>query len=197
MYLGKNSTAINWDQSYKNHNYTWTIEGPSPELVSLLCVEMIKPPGLILDIGCGLGNEAVFLSSLGYNVHAIDHSQEAINMCMSRHRGHPVTWRAESVTDVSLQDESVHFANDRGCFHVIPAHLRKEYVDEVYRVLKPNAALLIRGSLVTNDYWDEVSEETIDMYFDEDRFVRGPILPMKIFSETGGIKGNMVSIKKR
>ncbi|MCF6200416.1 MAG: class I SAM-dependent methyltransferase, partial [Hyphomicrobiaceae bacterium] len=46
-----------------------------------------------LDVGCGLGDNAVFIAQNGYEVMAIDLSQSAIDWAQKRFADSPVTFR--------------------------------------------------------------------------------------------------------
>ncbi|MGN0350912.1 MAG: class I SAM-dependent methyltransferase [Roseburia sp.] len=42
-------------------------------------MKYFSPTGNVLDIACGDGRNAIYLAELGYDVHAIDFSEEALN----------------------------------------------------------------------------------------------------------------------
>ena len=42
-------------------------------------MKYFSPAGNVLDIACGDGRNAIYLAGLGYHVHAIDFSEEALN----------------------------------------------------------------------------------------------------------------------
>jgi 2-polyprenyl-3-methyl-5-hydroxy-6-metoxy-1,4-benzoquinol methylase len=55
----------------------WDIARPQPAIVRL--AQSGKIVGTVLDVGCGTGENALYLSSLGHEVTAIDTAQEAID----------------------------------------------------------------------------------------------------------------------
>lgn len=52
-------------------------------IVSRFCDHQNERP-LALDLGCGAGNNALFLAEKGYNVVGVDASQSAISFCQKR-----------------------------------------------------------------------------------------------------------------
>ena len=59
----------------------WDIGRPQGEIIRL--AEKGEIRGVVLDAGCGTGENALFLSDLGYEVTGIDAAGAAIR-CMSR-----------------------------------------------------------------------------------------------------------------
>ena len=59
----------------------WDIGRPQGEIIRLAEEGEIR--GVVLDAGCGTGENALFLSDLGYKVTGIDAAGAAIR-CMSR-----------------------------------------------------------------------------------------------------------------
>ncbi|WP_128895495.1 class I SAM-dependent methyltransferase [Longirhabdus pacifica] len=199
MAVGKKSTAKDWDESYKNKIHSWNIDGPSPELVATIASNpSISRNGTALDLGCGLGNEAMFLAECGLKVYAVDHSEEAIKIAKNNYKqtNGDISWICSSIENLPIADNSIDFVNDRGCFHVISLKDRKTYVNEVLRVLKPNGIFLLRGSSISSDHWEEVNENSIHSLFSPEFFQISPIYSIRIFSDEGGIAGNLVLIKK-
>ncbi len=96
-------------------------------------------PGHALDLGCGRGRNAAFLAGLGCGVDAVDFSAEAIKWAAERAQtaGVPVDFQCCSIFDATLTDGSYDLVYDSGCFHHLPPHWRKDYVELVCRALKP------------------------------------------------------------
>ena len=57
----------------------WNIDIPPYQLVELVDSGKVKPCKTI-DLGCGIGNYAVYLASRGFGVTGIDVSKTAINI---------------------------------------------------------------------------------------------------------------------
>jgi len=65
-------------------------------------------PGRALDLACGLGHDAVWLATRGWNVTAIDVSDVALARAAELARHHDVTidWRCEDLTAISLPPDT-------------------------------------------------------------------------------------------
>ena len=63
-----------WNRIYASGSHVF-----EPAAVLRRNVDLIQTRGLALDIACGTGSNAIFLASLGLNVHAWDISTVAIN----------------------------------------------------------------------------------------------------------------------
>jgi SAM-dependent methyltransferase len=96
-------------------------------------------PGRVLELGCGNGRNASYLAGLGCTVDAVDFSAQAIDWARARAEsdGVPVSFQQCSIFDATVTAGSYDLVYDSGCFHHLPPHRRKDYVDLVHRALKP------------------------------------------------------------
>lgn len=69
---------------HKEKGKAWAGERPSVLLETLLLKYNAKKHSSILEIGCGEGQNALYLISKGFNVRASDVSNEAISWCKER-----------------------------------------------------------------------------------------------------------------
>lgn len=191
-----------WDEAYQTGAYLehWDYRHPSQELVTAVALERIPRGGAVLDIGCGAGREAIFLAQLGFRVIGVDFSRPALAIARQRaaEAGVEVDWRHGDALALPVEDESIDFANDRGCFHVIQREHRERFAREVQRVLKPGGCLLLRGSAVDSAEEDfvKVDAEEVDRYFAAKRFHRGAVAPIRMVSDAGTLEGNIVFLRK-
>ena len=200
--MTENNASQYWEEMYQTGQYLdrWDYNQPSQELVCYIAAGLIPIHGNCLDIGCGAGNEAIFLRQLGYNVTGIDFSANALEIAKERAKikNVNVTWIKRMVTDTGLPGNSFDFINDRACFHHVVESERKLYANEMYRILKPGGRLLIRGSRDGNmQGFLEVNEEAIDKSFDKNSFTRGPVLPVTLIFDTGKLDCNIVVLTKK
>ncbi len=191
-----------WDLAYDSgdHLKHWESPHPALELAAIIAAGLIPPDVRVLDVGCGAGSEAIYLARNGFQVIGVDSSTRAIDLARERAKsaGVEVVFRSADAICLPLDDQSIGFASDRGCFHVIDDDLRPDYARELLRVLKPGASFLLRGA---RDDCDEegvfaVDAETIDRYFGRLGFTHGPIVAIDLVAESGSLPSNMVLLKR-
>lgn len=68
--------AGDWDELYRNHNHQRSSGEPNEVVLAEIAGET---PGRALDVGCGVGNDAIWLASQGWQVTAVDISQAALD----------------------------------------------------------------------------------------------------------------------
>lgn len=135
------------DEIYKNvpiENIPWNIETPPNELVNLIESGKIKPCKTI-DMGCGAGNYALYLSSLGFDVTGIDISLSAIKIANDhamRKGVHSCFIAADVLGDLNEIKETFDFVYDWELLHHIFPKYRQKYVENVYRILNPKGKYL-------------------------------------------------------
>jgi SAM-dependent methyltransferase len=114
-------------------------------LVEAVAQRWIRPPGPILDIGCGAGSNALWLSQNRFRVTGIDLAPVAIDV--ARRRASKARSRAEftvgNILATSYPDTAFAGALDSGCFHSLPVSDRGRYAAEVARLLAPGGSLVI------------------------------------------------------
>ena len=74
--------SVKMDEIYRNvplEEIPWNIETAPDALVELVESGRVKPCKTI-DLGCGTGNYAIYLASIGFDVTGIDISQTAIEI---------------------------------------------------------------------------------------------------------------------
>ncbi|MCY3765112.1 MAG: class I SAM-dependent methyltransferase [Gemmatimonadetes bacterium] len=96
--------------------------------------------GSAIDLGCGIGRNAIYLAKAGFRVDAIDLSRTAITRGrQSAGEGRVrVNFIVGSVFDIPLRENHYDVAYDSGLFHHLPPHRRQTYLDLVRRALKPD-----------------------------------------------------------
>jgi SAM-dependent methyltransferase len=115
----------------------WDIGRPQGEIIRL--AEEGEIQGAVLDAGCGTGENALFLSDLGYEVTGIDAAGAAIRKAKEKSRGRRVPavfleWDALEISGLGKRFDTVI---DCGLFHVFSDEERPLYVDGLSLVLVP------------------------------------------------------------
>ncbi|SHF32810.1 Methyltransferase domain-containing protein [Seinonella peptonophila] len=211
-----------WERVYEDDFYLhWDYGAVTPELVALIAASGLPSKDeTALDIGCGSGYESIFLAQIGFRTIGIDLSKEAIKIAKNNAQQCKldIDFREENVLALELDDESIDFANDRGCFHIISEADRPQYAKELYRVLKPGGKLFIRGlAQLTEEVYQmgkhmlsqlpeldgvippvPISKAMIEECFNPKHFQQGPLLPFVFVGQKQiQFPGHMVVIQKR
>ena len=141
----------------------WHRTEPSPELVAAEATGALGKPGVVVDLGCGLGSELGYLAGRGWHGIGVDLSVPALARARDRHPG--VTFACADVTSLPVRAGSADLLLDRGCFHYLPAGSRGDYAEEAARVLRPGGRLLLRMCLTSAGVPNGLDEQTISATF--------------------------------
>ncbi len=129
-----------WDGFYTDRARPCPFFTPLPDesLAGWVQEQRIRP-GRALDLGCGNGRNAIFLAQLGFTVEGVDYAHQAIDWASERARcaGQAVQWHCSSVFDFRYEAGAYDLVYDSGCFHHLPPHRRRSYVERVSAALKP------------------------------------------------------------
>ena len=138
---------VEMDKIYRNmslEDIPWNIETPPDALVELVESGKVKPCKTI-DFGCGAGNYAIYLASVGFNVTAIDISPSAIQTAKENAKKKRVKCNflvADVLGDLDEVKQTFDFAYDWELLHHTYPEKRKKYVENVYRILNPRGNYL-------------------------------------------------------
>ena len=122
----------------------WNIESPPKGLVELVKNGRVQPCKTI-DMGCGAGNYAIYLASVGFDVTGVDISPSAIALAEANAKEMGVACRlvvADVLGDLGEIAELFEFAYDWSLLHHIFPDKRKQYVETVHRLLVPGGRYL-------------------------------------------------------
>lgn len=127
--------------------HEWTAGTASPELIKLVWEGVLAPGSRVLDVGCGIGSESVFLAVRGMRTSAIDISADAIATAkrLADAYGAEVDFRVADVLKLPYGDREFDVVADQGCFHHMADGERPQYTQEILRVLKPGGMLVLRS----------------------------------------------------
>ena len=129
-----------WNEFYEDRAKPcpFFVESPDENLARWIDEKFIRP-GRAVDLGCGNGRNAIFLARRGFVVEGVDYSQKAIDWAGERVReaGVAVRLRCQSVFALEYEAGSCDLVYDSGCFHHIPPHRRRTYVELVTEALRP------------------------------------------------------------
>lgn len=120
----------------------WDIDGPQPAVMAL--AETGKLTGPVLDAGCGLGNNAIFLAERGYQVTGVDGSQTALDTARQRAGEHGVDVefvQADVTTLDGVAAERFGTVLDSALYHCLTDEQRHAYAAALHRVTVSGATL--------------------------------------------------------
>jgi SAM-dependent methyltransferase len=141
----------------------WHLSRPSPELTAALDDGWLAGPGRVLDLGCGLGTEAGYLASAGWQAVGVDLSAAALTRAAGLH---PATrFLRADLRQLPFRRGCFDVLLDRGCFHYLAAGDRPRYAAEAERVLRPGAKLLLRASMRAAGVRNDIDEAVIRRTF--------------------------------
>ncbi|MFC4777757.1 class I SAM-dependent methyltransferase [Paenibacillus sp. GCM10023252] len=110
---------------------------PDENLVSYFdskCMER----GKVLELGCGNGRNAIYMTELGCKVDAVDISEEAITWAKENaaSRNVEVNFICDNVLNLDFTENAYDFIYDCGLLHHLVPHQRMQYIELINRVLK-------------------------------------------------------------
>ncbi|MFG2639992.1 class I SAM-dependent methyltransferase [Streptomyces sp. NPDC048370] len=137
-----------WNGFYgdRSKEVPFFVAKPDGSLVSYVERGLVAP-GRALDLGCGPGRNALYLASLGFEVDAVDLSDEAIGWARQRAEEAGAEVRFHHGDAFALAGSELtgpyDLICDSGCFHHLPPHRRVSYLALLERLLAPGGHLAL------------------------------------------------------
>lgn len=121
----------------------WEIGRPQDDVVRLEGRGGFK--GKILDVGCGTGENALFLASKGLEVMGIDRVPAAIEKARARavERKLECTFEVADALELGKLKKTFDTVLDSGLFHVLSDEEREKYAKSLAKAVKNRGALHI------------------------------------------------------
>ena len=136
--------ALYFRIGYRLGKMPWDTGRPQPSLVDAERKGYIQ--GKVLDIGCGPGDNAIHLASLGHPVHGVDFSAAAIARARqaAQSRGVKVDFQVADVFALPPRAAAFDTALDYGFFHQFRGAEIERYVDCLRRLMPGKQKLLLQ-----------------------------------------------------
>ena len=129
-----------WDQFYSNRErgIPFFKNNPDENLVNYFERKIITS-GKVLELECGPGRNAIYLSKHGFDVDAVDLSELSIQWANERakNRNLHVNFIQKNIFDLEIEEGVYDMVYDSGCFHHIAPHRRMNYLSLIEKALKP------------------------------------------------------------
>jgi ubiquinone/menaquinone biosynthesis C-methylase UbiE len=119
----------------------WDIGEPQPEIVRLAEAGAIE--GVVLDVGCGTGENALYLAARGHDVWGIDFVPKAIELARDKamKRGLSVHLQVGDALKLEVLGRTFDTVIDCGLFHTFDDEERSVYVQSLARAVRPGGAV--------------------------------------------------------
>ena len=128
----------------------WARMGVNPILRDELEREAL-PPGRALMVGCGLGDDAVYLEKMGWEVVAFDLSDSCIAWCKERFSDSSISWEVGDVTDPPERwIENFDLVVEIHILQAIPVEIRERAATVLPTLLGPGGRLISIGREATD-----------------------------------------------
>ncbi len=116
----------------------WDIRRPQKEIIRLAKDEEIS--GKVLDVGCGTGENALYLAELGFEVWGIDAAPAAIKKAKEKARKRGITVNFLVSNALGLQSLQIKFNTviDCGLFHVLSDEERPIFAASLSSAISPD-----------------------------------------------------------
>jgi SAM-dependent methyltransferase len=121
----------------------WDNKAPKNTVVAWQTQGLVH--GDVLDIGCGLGDNAIYLAQQGFNVTGLDISPTALLTAERRAKdsGVSVTFAPADSTKLDGYTDTFDTVVDSGMFHCLDDDGKRRYAVAVHRATRDGATLLL------------------------------------------------------
>ena len=133
---------MTWDDAYRGQP-PWEIGRPQRAFIDLEAAGRVGTS--VLDVGCGTGENALYLAERGHEVWGIDISTVAIERAMvkSHARRLPVVFLAADALEPEAVGRTFETLTDCGCFHTLSDDDRPRYVASMRALTTPGSRMHI------------------------------------------------------
>ncbi|WP_241997990.1 MULTISPECIES: class I SAM-dependent methyltransferase [Kribbella] len=136
-------TGLPWDASYQDGPAPWDVGRPQPAIVRLAAQGQFA--GTVLDAGCGTGENALHVASLGFSVLGVDVAETALAMARAKagDRGIEAEFAAADALHLERLGRRFETVLDCGLFHTFNRDERPGYVTSLASVTEDDGTLFV------------------------------------------------------
>jgi SAM-dependent methyltransferase len=134
-------TGLPWDASYDDGPAPWDVGRPQPAIVRAASGGGFA--GAVLDAGCGTGENALHVASLGLSVLGVDVAETALAIAREKahDRGITVEFAAADALRLEHLGRTFETVLDCGLFHTFDGEERPRYVASLASVTEHGGTL--------------------------------------------------------
>ena len=135
-------TGLPWDASYHDGPAPWDV-GPQPAIVRVASEGGFT--GAVLDVGCGTGENALLVASLGLSVLGVDVAETALALARDKaaDRGIEVEFATADAFRLARLERKFETVLDCGLFHTFDEGERPRYVASLASVTERDGTLYV------------------------------------------------------
>ena len=136
-------TGLPWDASYHDGPAPWDVGRPQPAVARLAAEGGFA--GAVLDAGCGTGENALHLASLGLSVLGVDVAETALAIARAKaaDRGLEVEFAVADALRLERLGRRFATVLDCGLFHGFDGEERPGYVASLASVTERDGSLYV------------------------------------------------------
>jgi SAM-dependent methyltransferase len=136
-------SGLPWDASYHGGTAPWDIGRPQPAIVRLASEGGFA--GAVLDAGCGTGENALHVASLGLTVLGVDVAETALAIARAKadDRGIEVEFAAADAFQLERLGRRFETVLDCGLFHTFDVDEQPAYVASLASVTEHGGTLYV------------------------------------------------------
>ena len=135
--------ANSFESAYLGAPPPWDIGRPQPAIVKLAQGGQIT--GSVLDVGCGTGENVLFLAERGLAASGVDGAPTAIKKAQAKakERGLNASFGVGDALDLSVPKRPYDTVIDSGLFHVFSDEDRTRFAESLRRVMRPGGVYFL------------------------------------------------------
>jgi SAM-dependent methyltransferase len=132
-----------WDASYVGGPAPWDVGQPQPAILRLAAEGAFA--GAVLDAGCGTGENALHIASLGLHVLGVDVAETALSIARDKAAGRGVDadFVFADALYLDLLGRAFESVLDCGLFHTFDSDERRDYVASLASVTSRGGHLYV------------------------------------------------------
>jgi SAM-dependent methyltransferase len=136
-------TGRPWDASYLDGPAPWDLGHPQPAIVRLAAAGGFT--GTVLDVGCGTGDNALHIASLGLSVLGVDVAGTALAIAWEKaiERGIDADFVAADAFHLERLGSTFETVLDSGMFHTCDEDERPVYASSLASVTERDATVYV------------------------------------------------------